>query len=699
MSKDINTALIRAGFLPVSNSNLTSTDDGAIVAPVELGTILGNMAYYGFAPSSEALTTLTRMPREALIALWEEIDPVFGYLTGDARKMNDEIIYQNFPREVLDMSEASYWVRQICMYVGIPKAFFTEEPKDRAPLSETTKLKILSSFDINTAATLYQKLVSTPFTWSDAPFEDALILQAHLGVTEVDFAGFAAKANAAQLAAAMFEDRDDVRISLTTPVDALRLISLLCGGDVRLSTPFKAKSLKRSLRRTLVRELDAMGSEVLAEAFAQRRNLWKQVLMRLHPGDYQAPDLNAAYDLLYRSQARGLEAQIAIGIADKNKAALGLAATRPGVFARRLRHLHSAFGREAFEAFVTVLPKLTVLQMARLERIFATLKTRSTRLYTPKGQFSKAKVVPAPQVNIPNEDIAMLREALMAEITTRLDAAHPEGFDVNPDVDTIKIAMNGQELSPYGRGTRFDIPHDVNFIRSMSYWETEDSYDNVWFDNGWNFFDAQWNSVGVLSWDNERFGSTGENAAIFSGDPVSSQSEGKGAQAIDLYLDRLKEQGVRYAIWSTLCYSGIPFSKAGDVFACLQWGEDAQAGEVFDPSRAQMAFPLKSDALTNVTALVDLDTRELVYLDAALPLNTQSAGYNQERLSQYAPALMDVIDAQPSVSGILGLAKSGITPVLRNDEDAAVTGTAFVFERRNAESQIEPLDLDALLKA
>ena len=294
-------------------------------------------------------------------------------------------------------------------------------------------------------------------------------------------------------------------------------------------------------------------------------------------------------------------------------------------------------------------------------------------------------------------DIDFLCSALKEAIAERINAQYPEGFCIEADVDQIKLAMNGQELSPYGRGTRFAIPEGVNFIRSMSYWNVGSDRYNSWFDNGWNFFGPEWTPIGTTCWDAERFGPKGSEAGIFSGDPTSAQTEGRGTQAIDIYLDRLEEQGVRYAVWSTLCYSGIPFCDAIDVFACLQWGIDAQAGEVFEPSRAQMAFPIKSDALTNVTAMIDLETRELIYLDAALPISTQTAQRNQERLSALLPALLEVIAAQPSIADVFSGTLKGKTPVMRSDAKQPVIGSAYVFEPQHPDSKIDPFNLDDLL--
>ncbi len=74
----------------------------------------------------------------------------------------------------------------------------------------------------------------------------------------------------------------------------------------------------------------------------------------------------------------------------------------------------------------------------------------------------------------------------------------------------------------------------------------------------------------MCCWDHERF----HDAAVFSGDPTNSKDlEGRACQLLDLYPNKLVALGVRYAVWTVLCFSRITFSKAIEVHAALQWGE------------------------------------------------------------------------------------------------------------------------------
>jgi hypothetical protein len=94
-----------------------------------LGTFVANLAAYGFAPNVDALKVLTQLNAVELGDVWRELEPSIKTITGADRKMADYVVYKNFPKEVLDMSGAQYWFSQICMYMGFPNEYFTQDVK------------------------------------------------------------------------------------------------------------------------------------------------------------------------------------------------------------------------------------------------------------------------------------------------------------------------------------------------------------------------------------------------------------------------------------------------------------------------------------------------------------------------------------------------------------------------------------------
>lgn len=170
---------------------------------------------------------------------------------------------------------------------------------------------------------------------------------------------------------------------------------------------------------------------------------------------------------------------------------------------------------------------------------------------------------------------------------------------------------------------------------------------------------------------------------------------------IDLYPAQLRAAGVRYAVWSILCYSRLTFSEAEDVFAAFQWGKDANKGKLFEPSRCQLAIPLKGDTYTKYIVLIDLEKNQMVYLDASLKANTSSADSNGLILQTSMPAFMEYINSLPSVHDLFreSVSENGEALILYSDKDVRLTGNpAYVFRPENQDNKFQPVNINALLQ-
>lgn len=169
---------------------------------------------------------------------------------------------------------------------------------------------------------------------------------------------------------------------------------------------------------------------------------------------------------------------------------------------------------------------------------------------------------------------------------------------------------------------------------------------------------------------------------------------------IDLYLDKLEAAGVRYAVWNILCYSSVSFDQAEEVLATLQWGEYPQSGKLFEPSRAQMVFPLKGSSMTKYVAYIDVVERKLVYMDANFSGSVHSAVNNAGGLSKKMPAFVEYLKSLPSVADLFVHAKKGSMPVWFADEGKSieVDGKAFVFKPVNPKNKFKKVDLSEILE-
>ncbi|MFC5002237.1 hypothetical protein ACFPIJ_30940 [Dactylosporangium cerinum] len=659
-----------------------------VAAVASLATVTANIAYYGFALSARAYTVLGETGEDELRDWWAGVEPVLAALTGDDKRMADFVVYKNFPAEVLAMDEAGYWIRQILMYWGLPNDLVTEEPAERSPLADLPAPRVLHPADDDAPARILDGLLALPARWTDAQFADV----AALAAAPVDLAAVSFVENRIRLAVLLLEQGVAARVATAT--DVLRLAVSLSGGDPGLRTPQRLRRFTRAERRYLLGLLE--GATHLLEDVARRREQFKRLLFALHPGDYRAtfPRVVAAYDVLYTgAPVRGFAADVERLLAERDPAVFDRLAERPGEYARRLHHLLLTF--RAAPGLESVTGRLTTLQLLKLQRHLETTNARRWRMFPPRGNWSKAQIVDAE----PHRRLGLgARDAVLPvigdELTRRLAGVGPVALD--PAVAQVKLPTNDAELAPYGRGTVFGIPDRVRFVRTASYWASGPVGHNVWYDNSWNFFGAGWTPLGECCWDRPGLG----GGSVFSGDPTNSKDlQGRACQLIDLHLDELAGAGVRYAVWSLLCYSRRTFADADDVHAALQWGEEPQEGRLFEPSRTQLSFPVRGNHLTKFVAYLDLARRELVYLDANLRSRVQSAAHNGGLLAETMPAYVEYLDTLPSVHDLFRHAPAAADglPVRYDDADAAVTGPAYVFRPSNQDSNFVPVELGPVL--
>lgn len=659
--------------------------------PAALATILSNLAYYGYAPDTAALRAIANLDADELAAWWHDVKPVLAELTKDNRNMDEAVVYKNFPREVMQMDEGEYVLRQALIYHGFPYQLVAEEAEPRAPLGDIKRLKVLALANERTPSRIYDNLVGLNNRWSDNQSVWAEKLIGQRNIIDLDDFGF--KENGIALIAKHFETKE---VAISTGTDVLRLAAALSEQDVSLRTKVKLRSFKRAERRKLLSILNE--GKNLADDFATRPEQFKRLLERLRPGDYkhQFENVVDAMDGLYNRTVKPFSALV--DPQDVVPETLDILATRPGEFLRRFHHFYDLFGDEAVEKLLPVMDKLNTRQLTNFRAYLRSINDRSTLIYPPKANWSRAQIVENKKGKISAGSLARVDARISEILTARLAEAFPEGVALDPAVANIKLQTNDQKLAEYGRGTVFPIADDITFIRSASYWQNNK---HCWFDNGWNFFDENWKSKGVLSWSSPKFG----DAAMFSGDPMNSgHKSGKATQIIDLYIDQLLKKGVRYAVWNILCYSKIKFSEnEGETLALLQLGENPIKGKLIEPSRCQMVFPLKSDAYASYVAYVDLLERKIVYMDAPLKANVSNAESNNDTLEKTMPAYAEYLASLPTLHDLLRDAPEGAMPVVYTDRDLDLSQVAseraFVFRPENAENTLDRVSVADLVKA
>lgn len=673
-----------------------------------LGTILANMQYHGYVPSKEALDRLEGLGDKNITKWWKEIEPLLGKESGAALEMEKHVVYKNFPQEVLDMSAAEYQIRQTLIYLGIPSELVAQEPKARAAMTEKRKYKTLQMAKPGDEEKVLKQLLNLPTAWTHkqlSQVEGLLFQQESPRTFEVSSVPF--KGNLINIITRVIAAGKPLPLALKSAMDVLRLTVGLSNGDITLKTASKFRNFTRPERRAILELLEK--STNLEEDLARDKERWKKLLKNLHPGDFkQFKRVVKAARALREGTLSSFGSRVEKPLQDKNAKALDELAKRPGEFARKLQHTLKQFGEVAADKFIEVIPKLTVLQRLKTKKYLETINTRQYRTIAPQGNWKKLQSSEN-KIRIAKTELVKVVSALSTSISETLQKTLPLPVALDPATAKITIQTNNSEVTTYNRGTVLRIPQGTKFIRTASYWE----HAGVWFDNGWNFFSKDWKSIGTCCWNVQS-----QIGAAFSGDPISATApKGSACQLIDLNLEALKDNKVRYAVWSILSYSHVPFDKS-KVFGALQLGEDPQKGKLFEPSRAQIMFPVKGTGLGKYVALIDLVEQTVTYLDANLRADVSSAIKNSTSLEQLLPQYLEYLTTLPTIHDLFSLAPSvPFTPktltkskktkppkcikVVYSDELVHLENSeeAYVFSPSNQANSFTPLNINNILNS
>ena len=426
-----------------------------------LGTVCSNLAYYGYTLSRDAFNTLTTMSDTAIEKWWGVFESEVQNITGDDRNMADFVVYKNFPREVLDKTQAEYWLAQILMYIGLPNEFFTEGVDDREPIDEIKTLKVLHLANEDSLVNILNDLLSLPARWVYTQEAAINFLIFEEGVA-VDITKVKFKENLVAIATKMIEIGIDVSIKSAT--DVMRLAVGLSDGDISLRTNTPFKNFKRRERRYILNLLN--GTTNLIEDMGRYRGKWKKLMGRLHPNDYKAfTNVSEAYNALYNDDITTFDGELEVAILEGNPKALDLISTRPGVFARKLFKMVDVYGADAVTAFLKVADQLTTTQLLKLEGFLSTINYKSFRTIAPKGNWGKLQILN--QENRMNNDLRLI---LLGGIGTLVAVRVTDlvgSVILDPRTKNIKLQDNDSELTNYGVGTSFDIPENMKFILSL----------------------------------------------------------------------------------------------------------------------------------------------------------------------------------------------------------------------------------------
>lgn len=558
--------------------------------------------------------------------------------------------YPDFPEQVLTATEGELYLNAVMHYLTLRRLPKTEE--SRPPLLEGNLIPwVIEPGSIPQFESLLEPLVSSRTSLSEEETADILWFVREykrdvfrLLPEDIPFREIRAQLGGALILHAAGDARVDAFLerNVETATDVLRLAVALSGGDVSLTTAStRFKTMKRAMRRLLLRLLDSIS--IATEDVMRHAERWKRLAEVLHPGDYadKYPRALAAITAARRDEAPAtFGSRVETLLAQRDIAALTpILQSRPGEFARRLDvALRRTTGPEsvlqAFEAVAAQVSSPVLLQLLAQVRAPRPLPLRA---FTPKGSFAKVYGIKDRREPITPEVLAHAAQICENALLVRFASLPPLGrCFIDPALSEYKVPLAqraaSKSLRTLVRGSRLPMP-DTRFIRLFLWWKNGSQRTDI--DLSAAFFDANFVFKQTVAYYNLK-----DFGGCHSGD-ITDAPDG-ASEFIDLDIDVLIEQGIRYVVTSINSYTEQPYCDLPECFAGWMARADTMSGEVFEPRSVFDRIDIASDTVICLPFVMDLQERRMIWADLGLTSSPRwnNVGNNLSGVSLMLQALV-----------------------------------------------------------
>lgn len=575
----------------------------------------------GYMLDSAGILYLMSALREDIIRYHDEVVAYLTYIKGDG---NYRPLYDGFPHQVMEMSEAELFVNAIRHYRSsgewVPNSYTQAKPtvfehptyKILSPCSEAKFNRIFTDIlSVNQSITPMDKEVLTwfrmnrPAGWAMAylpkeiPFKENLCFVLELF---------------------------DFEVVPFTYTDILRTATYMSGGDVSLAenTRFHLTNKQRirimQMLEFKTRNNNREGQEFLdsLEDLKKHRNKWIALFNHIHADSkrFRKPKYANAQRVveLLRFHADKIHTWNAKVEKADFHCQLDELLKRPGEFARRLNSLISGCSSGLavvmiVEDFSEVASKISNKVLFELYTYFeGRREDQKQRTVFIKGARKPVKLTPLEA--LPKGLVGLVQSAILGAITRKF-AAWPKLGKVIIDekLKNIPLPTNMRSISetdtPVVRGTRMPINVDhTKTVRFYVHWKDE---------RGTEDLDLSATLLGMgqkltIAWNSSLKAVLGAH----SGDV--RHRKGDCAEYVDIDIKNASRLGFRYVLIDVRNFNGRSLKSLNPAFGYME-REHPESNDTWVPRTVAASWRLQSEAQACIAVMIDLETMEYIPLD------------------------------------------------------------------------------------
>jgi len=390
-------------FIQYKNKMIVNEGSSNEVSKVELATILKNIESLGFTLFFRIINILKTYSMEEIQKFYSSLVKNIKKMVGAHRKFDP--MYPNFPKQVMDMSEAELYYNAIMHYLGdwfgvriLPEY----EKEERLPFLENTKLQVIDVGAEEEFHQIFTNLMSSKTSLSEND-KDNIKWYIKKYKNSAQFPNNIPHKEILSIVAKSIVDLglDATKITsaISSVTDALRIAVALSDGDVSLATLPIFKNFSRKERRFLLKLVDSCSPNTALEDAVRYKNVWIRLGEKLHPGEYKNK-YRCAFEIF--SAMRNNEkfptfrGKVELAILEKKvEQAVDLLSSRPGEFARRLDHLLRINDNQVkvIDKFSSVANKVSTPVLLQVKSHFEHRNSKDNRVIFPKGNISKVQCI------------------------------------------------------------------------------------------------------------------------------------------------------------------------------------------------------------------------------------------------------------------------------------------------------------------
>ena len=653
-----NIILRRKNRVFINNNDMLKSLSGAAGEKNKqiVATMNKNIEVFGYTMSEALFNKLVHMKVKSRKVVYDALVSGLKEITGADKVYNP--MYPNFPESVMEKDDFELYFNAIVHYWSFGTLLPYEEKKERAPLFNAAKVKVLEAGSFDDLNDIFNNLCASKTSLSKSDVDDMIFILNSTKVTLPDEIPF--KENTACICKLLVNTGVDTDGSLCkkyvkTATDVLRLVTAMSDGDVSLAENTKFRNLKRNERRIIMNLLAGCGNA--AEDMSRYAGRWIRVGEKLHPGEFAKNERYTkavqAFGIIrndgkIQSFAGRVDAAVASG--DVNTV-VSLLKKRPGEFARRIDFLLRTFNKDAdrkavIMGFASIAKDVssTVLLQVREHFINKLDGNDDMRVFFPKGNLARSYYVKNDKTEAIPEDamkmVIAVCESALINIYGNREFLGKVYIDEALKDYTVPFSLRsaGKTMTVVSRGSRIAIDDSAKIIRPFIWW-TNTKDDIIDVDLSVAVFADDWNCLEHVSYSNlksSRFGIC-HSGDITNGGPV----DGEGvAEFIDLDIEKALSAGARYAVFNVYNFSDETFSKMEHAAFGFMTRNDMKSGEIFEPSTVKQRMDLASATTTCIPVIFDLKERVFVWCDMALTADHVRAGYGGINVESNLPSVV-----------------------------------------------------------